>query len=163
MQTSQDISGNFWQPMKTNVVIVELSKDAILPQRADPGAAGYDLFSLEDLILAPMERKCVSTGVKMVIPEEYYGRVAPRSGLAYNYGIDVLAGVIDSSYRGEIKVILINFGDKDFKITPGDKIAQLIFEKIITPNLFNGDVTNYKSERGSDGFGSSGYRRITTN
>lgn len=139
-----------------NVVIVELSENSRMPERADPGAAGYDLFSTENLVLEPFQRAAVSTGVKMVISTGSYGRIAPRSGLALNFGIDILAGVVDSSYRGEIKVILINLGSETFQITNGMKIAQIVFEKIMTPQLLPGSVSMCPSKRGESGFGSTG-------
>lgn len=139
-----------------NVVIVQLSENAKMPERADPGAAGYDLFSTENIVLERFERAAIGTGVKMIISSGSYGRIAPRSGLALNYGIDILAGVVDSSYRGEIKVILINLGKDKFEITEGMKIAQIVFEKIITPRLLPGSVSMCPSQRAESGFGSTG-------
>jgi dUTP pyrophosphatase len=103
-----------------------------------------------------MQRKMVATGVQLEIPEGYYGRIAPRSGLALKQGIDVLAGVIDSSYRGEIKVIIFNTDNqKVFKVNVGDRIAQLIIEK-----HYNFDFVEVEdletTDRGEGGFGSSG-------
>ena len=142
------------------------------PFRANASDAGYDLFSTEYLTLEPLERKLVSTGISIEIPEGFYGRIAPRSCLACKKGLDVLAGVIDSGYRGEIKVLLINFNLEGYnhvpnafeamfgtankiEIKPEDRIAQLIIEKCHTvhwkmqPSLNN-------SQRGEHGFGSSG-------
>ena len=95
------------------------------------------------------------TGISISIPRGYYGRVAPRSGLALRDGIDVLAGVIDAGYRGEVGVILINFGDKSFAFRKGDRIAQLIIEKCHEVEWQEVDELN-GTARGDDGFGSSG-------
>ena len=90
----------------------KLHPDGKEPFRANDSDAGYDLFSTEYATLEPFQRKLISTGINIEIPEGFYGRVAPRSGLACKKGIDVMAGVIDSGYRGEIKVLLINFNIK---------------------------------------------------
>ncbi len=107
----------------------KLSDKAILPSQATFSDAGYDLFATEDYILTPGERKLFKTNIATAIPHWYYGRIAPRSWLAYKHGIDVLAGVIDSGYRGDIGVILINFWQENFSINTWDKIAQFIIEK----------------------------------
>lgn len=107
----------------------KLSEKAQIPSQATLWDAGYDLFSTEAYTLKPGERKLFKTNISTAIPHGYYGRVAPRSGLAYKHGIDVLAGVIDAGYRGDIWAILINFGTEDFVINEGDKIAQFIIEK----------------------------------
>ena len=85
----------------------------MIPARANKTDAGYDLWSVESYTLKPLERKLFKTGISVEIPEGHYGRIAPRSGLAYKHGLDVLAGVIDSSYRGEIGVILINLSNEE--------------------------------------------------
>jgi len=107
----------------------KLSDKAKIPSQATFSDAGYDLFSTETYTLKPGERKLYKTNISTAIPHGYYGRIAPRSGLAYKHGIDVLAGVIDSGYRGDIGIILINFGQEDFAVNEGDKIAQFIIEK----------------------------------
>jgi len=111
------------------IPFIKLSDKAKIPSQATPSDAGYDLFSTESCVLKPGERKLFKTNISTAIPHGYYGRIAPRSWLAYKYGIDVLAGVIDSGYRGDIGVILINFGMEDFSVNEGDKIAQFIIEK----------------------------------
>jgi len=145
------------------------SPNASPPTYGSPEAAGMDLYAdlhprdvdhplshLEFVHeLKPGERKLVKTGVQVAIPVGSYGRIAPRSGLAYKHGIDVLAGVIDSDYRGEIGVILINFGDEPFIIKHGDRIAQMI----ITPHLTLVPVAYEElpeTGRGGGGFGSTG-------
>lgn len=136
------------------IQIKKLNDLSVIPSKGSNKAAGYDLISIEDYILMPLERKLFKTGLSLSIPIGMYGRIAPRSGLAYKDGIDVLAGVIDEDYRGEIGVILINFGktEKQFKI--GDKIAQIIFEFY---NNINFNIVNELTEtlRGEEGFGST--------
>ena len=121
------------------------------------GSAGYDLFATQDFVIPSRGRGAVPTGISVEFPADYYLRIAPRSGLAYKSGIDVGAGVIDSDYKGEIKVILFNHTDVDFIIKVGDRIAQMIYVKINKPEL---KVVAFeelsKSERGDGGFGSTG-------
>lgn len=124
--------------------------------RANFSDAGADIRSSEDVVVPPLGRAVVPTGVRMKIPEGYYGRIAPRSGLAHKYGIDVLAGVVDSSYRGEIKVILHNTDkNEEFRVFAGDRIAQLIVEKHYNFDFFEVEELD-STERGAAGFGSSG-------
>lgn len=133
----------------------KLKENAILPSYANPGDAGMDLFCLEDYILKPGERYAFSIGIAAEIPEGYFIRFAPKSGLALKAGIDVMAGIVDESYRGEWIVIIINLSDqiKEFKF--GDKIAQAI----LTPyqqaeTVVVGQLS--ETQRGSGGFGSTG-------
>ncbi len=107
----------------------KLSDKAKIPTQATFSDAWYDLFSTESYVLKHGERKLFKTNISTAIPHGYYGRIAPRSGLAYKHGIDVLAGVIDSGYRGDIGIILINFWSEDFVVNEWDKIAQFIIEK----------------------------------
>ena len=137
------------------VYVKKLVGSAMIPARANKTDAGYDLWSVESYTLKPLERKLFKTGISVEIPEGHYGRIAPRSGLAYKHGLDVLAGVIDSSYRGEIGVILINLGDKDVYITHGDRVAQLIIESCRYPEMIQVDELGV-SNRGLGGFGSTG-------
>ena len=128
---------------------------SVIPKKIDPGSAGYDVYSVEDIVIKSGTRKLVNIGVAVEFPKYYYLRCAPRSGLSLNYSIDVGAGVIDSSYRGEIKVLLINNGANDFEVNKGDRIAQLIMERAITPTIKICDSL-LGSERNDKGFGSSG-------
>lgn len=133
-----------------------LNENAQCPKKGSKDAAGFDLYSSEEIVV-PAKNKClVSTGISISIPKDCYGRVAPRSGLACKNFIDVGAGVIDSDYRGEVKVLLFNFSDTDFKILIGDRIAQLILEKIyvIDEAMVVSDLTS--TDRGVNGFGSTG-------
>lgn len=133
-----------------------LEPDAKIPSRSNPTDAGADLHSTEKLMIHPGERKTVGTGISMEIPEGFYGRVAPRSGLASKHGVDVLAGVVDSSYRGEVKVVLLNTDKHNtFHVEKGDRIAQLIIESHFNLPIVPADTLG-GSERGSDGFGSTG-------
>jgi dUTP pyrophosphatase len=147
--------------------VKKLSDKAVIPSKGSNGAAGYDLYTTESYELKPGERKAFKTDIALAIPEGLYGRVAPRSGLAVKHGIDVLAGVIDSDYRGEILVALINLGDKSVQlpiIKDGKEtaIAQIIFE--VCGSVTDGfvevdDLTS--TQRGSGGFGSSDDKRET--
>ena len=128
---------------------------ASLPTRADHGAAGYDLRSVENKIIPAKDRAIVGTGIAIAVPSGTYGRIAPRSGLAANAGLAVGAGVIDESYRGHVKVILFNHGKDDYHVKCGDKIAQLVLEVIVTPDVTEvSELT--KTIRGTNGFGSTG-------
>jgi len=137
---------------------------SIVPKRMSNGAAGYDLHSsvTHDVTIEPGTQYMVDTGVGIVIPYGYYGRIAPRSSLAYKYGIDVMAGVVDSDYRGELKVILRNHGREPLVVKYGDRIAQILLEKIILPEIHVVHCTQeefeklYSTERGAGGFGSTG-------
>jgi len=133
-----------------------LETNAKVPVRANDCAAGYDLYSSCNALIYPQERMLIKTGISIEIPEGYYGRIAPRSGWALKYGIDTLAGVIDSDYRGEVGVILYNT-DKaiPFNIKIGDRIAQIIFEKYYTFDIEISDEIS-KTARGDGGFGSTG-------
>jgi dUTP pyrophosphatase len=132
-----------------------LDPRAVLPARGSLLAAGLDIYAIEDLTLQPGERTLARTGLAVDIPEGYYGRLAPRSGLATKNGLDVLAGVIDADYRGEIRCLLYNAGDEAIHLPAQSKICQLIVEKIITPTaVWADDIT--ETDRGSGGFGSTG-------
>jgi len=144
------------------MLVKRLNQDACLPKRSTYGAAGYDISSSIDVIVPKRGRVVVNTGLIIVLPEGCYGRIAPRSGLALKHGIDVGAGIVDRDYFGEIKVVLFNHSDDDFVIVKGDRIAQLILEQNITPEveeIFN-DFTPTQHERNTEGFGSSGIRPL---
>lgn len=157
----------------TKTTVNDIDCIASKPVRGSEGAAGYDLCaylpkavfqvqtddSIEEMVyIPPGARALISTGVKMSIPQGYYGRVAPRSGLAWKNGLDVMAGVIDSDFRGEVGVVLINLGSKPFNVSHGDRIAQIIFEKISSPNLEEVSGELPVSIRGAGGYGSTGVR-----
>jgi deoxyuridine 5'-triphosphate nucleotidohydrolase len=141
--------------MVENLNFKKLHPNAILPTRGSSNAAGLDLYSIEDVVIGVGDRKGIRTGISAEIPPGFYGRVAPRSGLAINYGIDVLGGVIDSDYRGEIICLLINHGDSSKTFKHGDRIAQLIIEAIINPEpRWVNELT--ETSRKEKGFGSTG-------
>lgn len=137
-----------------------LSSTAIIPTKGSPGAAGFDLYADEDVCFGPIysgesPHALVSTGISVQIPRGWYGRIAPRSGLAVKYGMDVLAGVIDSDYTGEIKVILHCTKNLLVNLKKGERIAQLIIEKCGEWNIM--EVSELENtERGDGGFGSTG-------
>lgn len=133
----------------------QLDPKAVLPMRGSALAAGLDVCSIEDVELLPKQRATVRTGLAVAIPPGFYGRVAPRSGLAAKNGLDVLAGVIDSDYRGEIRCVLYNTGDTVIVLPAGSKICQLILEKIITPEAV-WVIDLDETARGAGGFGSTG-------
>jgi len=132
-----------------------LSEHAILPARGTALAAGYDLSAAHDEVVAARGKALIKTDLAIVVPEGTYGRVAPRSGLAWKHFIDVGAGVIDADYRGNVGVILFNHSDKDFAVKRGDRVAQLVLERIATPEVK--EVTDLEDTvRGAGGFGSTG-------
>ena len=135
--------------------IQTLRDNASVPRRGSSGAAGYDLTSTVQMMIPGRGSVLIPTGIAMAIPDGLYGRVASRSGLSVKFNIEVGAGVIDSDYRGEICVKLHNHSDNPFEVTPGMRIAQIIFERIAVPEL---QVENMLDEtrRGAGGFGSTG-------
>ncbi|KAG9443798.1 hypothetical protein H6P81_015138 [Aristolochia fimbriata] len=135
--------------------VKRLSANAILPSRASLLSAGYDLSSAKEMKVPARGKALVPTDLSIAIPEGTYARVAPRSGLAWKHSIDVGAGVIDADYRGSVGVILFNHSDVDFEVKHGDRIAQLIIERIMTPQV--SEVEDLDSTaRGTGGFGSTG-------
>ena len=135
--------------------IKKLVPEAKIPSKATIEAAGYDIYALENCTVPKQGKLLVATGISMAIPVGYYGRVAPRSGLAVKNFIDVGAGVIDSDYRGEVKVLLFNFNVEDFEIKSGDRIAQLIIERVCPTEILEVEDLD-ATDRGEGGFGSTG-------
>ncbi len=149
-------------PLKTDAVPVSVKRlphgqGLNLPAYATAGAAGMDVLAAEDVALAPGARHAVATGLAMAIPEGYEIQVRPRSGLALKYGISVpnTPGTIDSDYRGELKVILINHGSEPFVISRGDRIAQLVLAPVVQAGWVEVDELD-ETVRGAGGFGSTG-------
>jgi len=133
----------------------QLDTRAVLPRRGSSHAAGLDICSIEEIGIEPKQRVLARTGLAVAIPPGFYGRIAPRSGLAAKSGLDVLAGVIDSDYRGELCCLLYNTSDEVIKLSAGSKICQLIVEQIITPEAaWASDLD--ETARGAGGFGSTG-------
>jgi len=138
-------------------VIVDISRtDGTFPKYMTEGASGMDLVANEDVIIAPHTWALVGTGLYLEIPKGYEGQIRPRSGLALKYGLTVLntPGTIDSDYRGEVKVILINHSDKEVSINKGDRIAQLVFAKVEKVELIPRLGSSF-TVRGDGGFGST--------
>lgn len=133
-----------------------LSEKASVPTKATAFSAGYDLYAAEEAMVPRLGRKLIKTNVGMAIPINHYGRIAPRSGLAFKNGIDVLAGVIDSDYRGDIGIILYNTDSNiDFNVKQGDKIAQIIIEKCHDINWVKSEILA-ETRRGEKSYGHSG-------
>ena len=138
-----------------------LSETARMPTRASAAAAGYDLYANEDVFVPPLNgfttipSATVRTGIAICVPEGTYGRIAPRSGLAVKHGISVGAGVIDRDYTGEVCVVLFNHSSQQLCLQKGDCVAQLILERIVTPEAVQVDNLS-KTDRGTNGFGSTG-------
>lgn len=138
--------------------VAKLNEDAILPSRAHAGDAGLDLYACEAAHIGPGERWSVGTGVGVEIPEDHAGLVLPRSGLAKKHGIALVnsPGLIDSGYRGELRVLLLNTDPAEtFRVKPGDRIAQLVITPIVTAEPVEAGALA-ESVRGDGGFGSSG-------
>ncbi|XP_014245631.1 deoxyuridine 5'-triphosphate nucleotidohydrolase [Cimex lectularius] len=134
---------------------IKLTEKAFAPVIGSQKAAGFDLRSAYDYVIPARGKGLVKTDLQIDLPEGCYGRIAPRSGLAWKNHIDVGAGVIDADYRGNVGVVLFNHGSEDFHVKEGDRIAQLICEKIFYPSLQ--EVEEIKeTERGTGGFGSTG-------
>jgi len=132
-----------------------LSDKGTLPSKANRFDAGFDLYASENVLIHPRERLLISTDIAMAIPNGHVGLIWPRSGLAVKKGVDVFAGVIDSGYRGEVKVCLYNSDSEVLEVKEGDRIAQLLIQK--AENYFIKKVESLDdSERGNKGFGSSG-------
>jgi|TARA_B100001094_G_scaffold252945_1_gene251153 dUTP pyrophosphatase len=138
------------------IKVKKTEPNAIIPTRANKADAGWDLYSLTTRSLAPQQRAIYRTGISLQIPEGHVGLLWPRSGLSVKSGVDVLAGVIDSGYRGEVQVCLLNTSNEDWvEINEGDRIAQILFQEVPEFQLQQVDVLQ-NSGRGAGGFGSSG-------
>ena len=145
-------------PSSLEILVTKLHPSAIIPTYAKPGDAGADLYAIEEKTLKPGERALLKTGIAIALPEGYVGLVHPRSGLALKNGISVVnsPGTIDSGYRGEIGVVLINHDlNESFSVKVGDRIAQLVIQKFETA-IFKTVSQLPPSERASGGYGSTG-------
>ncbi|MEK6917030.1 MAG: dUTP diphosphatase [Nanoarchaeota archaeon] len=138
-----------------DVKIVKDDKELTTPHYAHEGDAGIDLRSSVNYVLKPGETKPISTGIRMAIPKGYVGLVWDKSGYAAKQSIHTMAGVIDSGYRGEIKIVMKNLGDEDFDIKKDMKIAQILIQPIVRANLIEQDSLE-DTTRGEGGFGSTG-------
>jgi dUTP pyrophosphatase len=135
-----------------------LDAKARLPVRANPGDGGADLFSVESVVVPPGERRDVGTGLAVEIPAGFAGFVQPRSGLAFKHGIMLVnsPGLIDAGYRGEVRICLHNLGTEPFVVQPGERIAQLVVQRIEEPDFIAVAEGLSQSTRGGSGFGSTG-------
>ena len=147
-------AGKYATDMDSSVRVCRSLPTATLPTRATKGAAGWDLYAAEKCEVEARGKALVSTGIRMSIPHTRYGRIAPRSGFSWRNHVDVGAGVIDSDYRGVIQVLLFNHKPDVLKINVGDRIAQIVIEKIDTRELQEVDDLD-TTQRGWKGFGSS--------
>jgi len=151
--------------MTTDIDVFLITKVKILnsngrvPTRANHNDAGFDLYSSVDTVIPSKQRKTVSTGIALQMPEHLAGLIWPRSGLSVKQGIDVLAGVVDSGYRGEIMVCLYNTSDENVCIRTGDRIAQIIFQEVPRV-IMEVHESLGSSQRGENGFGSSDKRQL---
>ena len=142
-------------------LIIEADDKSLIPKQATIGSAGFDLRSNISVDLKPREKKLIPTGIRVVIPEGYNGEIRPRSGLANKAGITVLnsPGTIDSDYRGEVKVLLINLSFDSYSICKGDRIAQLVITPVVIPKIKEATKDEFDkliTKRGEGGFGSTG-------
>jgi dUTP pyrophosphatase len=138
------------------VKIKLLTENAKAPERATEHAAGYDIFCNEHITLIPGARALISTGFAMSIPHGKVALIWPRSGLAGKHGVDSLAGVVDSDYRGEVRVALINHGHANIEFKAGDRIAQMLIQDVYQEQVVIVDNLD-ETQRGAGGFGSTGY------
>ena len=143
-------------PMSIVAAPVNPPKGTPPPLRKSVGAAGYDLPSSENVTIWPGEQKLVGTGWALALPLGYCATIWPRSGLALDHRINRNAGLIDADYRGEIKVMLVNDGDRPVTFQQGERIAQLKLEPLIAFDVYRTDELPEATERGSQGFGSTG-------
>lgn len=143
--------------MKVAILRLANGADLPLPSYATPGAAGMDLRSAENHAIKPGDHALVATGLAIALPEGFEAQVRPRSGLAVKHGVTVLnaPGTIDSDYRGEIKVPIINHGSEDFVIARGDRIAQMVIARVERVELVELETLS-DTQRGHGGFGSTG-------
>ena len=142
----------------TRLSVRRLDPAAVLPRRAHPGDAGYDLCALEAVALGPGERAMVRTGIAIELPDGHAGWVVPRSGLAARHGIALVnaPGLIDAGYRGELKVLLLNTDRAEpFQVAAGERIAQLVVAAVAAPEVIEVDALT-DSARAGGGFGSTG-------
>jgi len=140
--------------------VYRINKELDLPAYAHEGDAALDLRAAESLSLKPLEKRTVQTGIKLAIPKDCVGLIWDKSGIAARNGVHVLAGVIDSGYRGEIGIVLANFGKEEFKIEKNQKIAQMLIQPIHTAKIreVREEKELEETKRGEKGFGSTGLK-----
>lgn len=140
--------------MKT-IEVKLLSDSAIMPTQGSPGSAGWDLYADETITILPTDRAMIATGIAVALPPDSVGMIWPRSGMAWKKGVDTLAGVVDSDYRGHVGVVLQNHDHNIVYIKPGDRIAQLVVQPIVPARVMAVRELG-KTHRGDQGFGSTG-------
>ena len=139
-----------------NLRIKKIKDDAVVPSYAHEGDAAFDLRSTEEYLLKPHDKVLVATGISMAIPKGHFGNIRDRSGLAAKHSIHTLAGVVDSGYRGEVKVVTINLGKEEFKIEKGMRIAQMLIQPVANANIEEVSELD-ETKRNEGGFGSTGH------
>ena len=137
--------------------IKKLHPDAILPQYVHPQDAGMDFFTCETITIQPHERTLIPTGIAMAIPAGYVGLIWDKSGIASKYGIKTMAGVIDASYRGEVKILVHNLSPTTYTFEKGTKVAQMLIQRVEQKKLIEVEELDDTS-RGEGGFGSTGLK-----
>ena len=144
-------------PLRVRFLRLPASRGIPLPERATPHAAGYDIRSAEEVILAPGEIRLVPTGLVVELPEGVECQVRPRSGLALKYGLTLpnSPGTIDPDYRGEVRIIMQNLGSEPVTLARGERVAQLVFARFEAPGVEEADTLS-ETPRGPGGFGSTG-------
>lgn len=140
-----------------NLVVQLRSSSAKTPTKGSLAAAGYDIYASQPTVIPARGQGLVPTDVSFTVPEGTYGRIAPRSGLAVKHGIQTGAGVVDRDYTGEVKVVLFNHSDRDFQVNQGDRVAQLILERIVDDAKVVVVESLEETARGHGGFGSTGH------
>lgn len=145
------------QKTKIKILMQRLDKDIELPKFAYDHDAAVDLRSSMDISLKPGEKQIVKTGIKMAVPKGYAGLIWDRSGMAAKYSIHTMAGVIDSGYRGEVGIVMINLGTEEFFIEKGMRIAQILIQPVLNTDIIEVEDLD-KTDRGEGGFGSSGFK-----
>jgi len=150
LECIDQVMSGFW-----TINLTRTQPNAVQPTQAHASDAGWDLYSCEPKTILPSERATINTGISLAIPNSFVGLIWPRSGMAVKKGIDILAGVIDSGYRGEVKVCLLNTGQVPVTIDTGDRIAQILFQEV--PKFKLVEITDLnETDRNAGGFGSSG-------
>jgi dUTP pyrophosphatase len=141
--------------MSAPIRVKKLSETATIPTRGSDSAAGWDLYASQECVVPARGKAIVPTDIAIAVPVGYYGRVAPRSGMAWKKHTDIGAGVIDADYRGPIGVVMFNHADEDLQIETGDRVAQLVIEQISMAPLTEVEELD-DTERGEGGYGSTG-------
>jgi len=136
------------------IQVMKMASKAMLPTRGSRFSAGHDLYALQDMLIPAQGQKLIGTGIAIIIPQGTYARIAPRSGLGYTESIAISRGVIDADYTGEVKVIMMNQGKKFYQVQEGDRIVQMISEKIDMSGMMEVDHLQI-TDRGNQGFGST--------